>query len=187
MKKEPAEKACEICGTIFKTFQKQKAKYCSKKCSSKKYRLSHIEKCSRYHAEYRQRTKHLRWNKEKKRLAASPKAALYKKILSVIGRNVKKGRAWRGNKTFKMLGFSVEELIYRLKSTIPAGYTWQDFIEGKLHIDHEIPHASFNYGSPDDAEFKTCWSLNNLRLLQKELNIKWTKNYESLNGTYKNN
>lgn len=187
MKKEPIEKACEICGIIFKTLQKDKAKYCSKKCSSKKYRLVHKEKCSKYHAEYRKRTKHLRWGKEKKRLAASPKATLYKKILTIIGRNVKRGSAWHGNKTFKMLGFSVEELIDRLKSTIPAGHTWQDFIEGKLHIDHEIPHACFNYNSPDDAEFKKCWALNNLRLLQKELNIKWTKNYESLIGINKNN
>ena len=75
--------------------------------------------------------------------------------------NIKReGKSWR-----KLLDYSAEELINRLNDTIPEGYTWNDFLEGKLDIDHIKPVMLFNFNSPNDNEFKKCWSLNNLRLL----------------------
>jgi hypothetical protein len=46
--------------------------------------------------------------------------------------------------------------------------------EGKLkwHIDHIIPHSSFEYTSMNDESFKKCWSLENLRPLEAVENIK---------------
>jgi hypothetical protein len=38
------------------------------------------------------------------------------------------------------------------------------------HIDHIIPKSAFAYESPDDPEFKACWTLTNLRPLWKKAN-----------------
>ncbi len=59
----------------------------------------------------------------------------------------------------------------RLQSTIPEGYTWQDFLDGKLHIDHIIPVNVHNFSSPEHLDFKRCWALDNLQLLQAKQNI----------------
>jgi hypothetical protein len=64
-----------------------------------------------------------------------------------------------------ILGYSWAQLESKLKGTIPAGYTWQDFLDGKLHIDHKKPIASFNWLSVEDADFKECWGIGNLQLL----------------------
>lgn len=73
----------------------------------------------------------------------------------------KNGRHWED-----LVGYKLNDLIKRLKGTIPDGYTWKDVLNGRLHIDHIIPRALFNV-----KEFKQCWSLCNLQLLTKEDNI----------------
>jgi hypothetical protein len=65
----------------------------------------------------------------------------------------------------KLVGYDAATLIQHLKKTMPEGYTWADYGKEKLHIDHIVPVAAFNFSSPDDIDFKKCWSLNNLRLL----------------------
>ena len=54
---------------------------------------------------------------------------------------------------------------------MPKGYIWQDYLEGKLHIDHIIPIDVFNFDSPEQIAFKKCWGLKNLRLLSARENI----------------
>ena len=34
---------------------------------------------------------------------------------------------------------------------------------GEWHIDHIVPVSSFTITSADDADFKACWALTNLR------------------------
>lgn len=43
---------------------------------------------------------------------------------------------------------------------------------GRWHIDHIRPKSSFTYTSEDDAEFRDCWSLTNLRPLWAKDNVK---------------
>jgi len=78
----------------------------------------------------------------------------------------KNGRHWED-----LIGYSLNKLIKHLKKTIPKGYTWQDFMKGKLHIDHIIPISAFNFTKPEHVDFKRCWSLNNLRLLTAKENL----------------
>lgn len=64
-----------------------------------------------------------------------------------------------------LLGYTLSELIDHLMTTMPSGYTWQDFVDAKLEIDHIRPISSFRFESAECAEFRECWSLSNLQLL----------------------
>jgi len=70
-----------------------------------------------------------------------------------------------------IVGYTIENLIKRLKSTMPKGYTWQDYLESKLHIDHIIPISVFNFTRLEHTDFKRCWALSNLRLLPAKDNL----------------
>jgi hypothetical protein len=48
---------------------------------------------------------------------------------------------------------------------MPPGYTWNDFLLGRPHIDHIIPLRAFNFTPEKDYVFKLGWTLSNLRLL----------------------
>ena len=89
-----------------------------------------------------------------------------RKALQRVGGS-KNGMHWE-----KMVGYTRHELEQRLIDTMPIGYDWNDFISGKLHIDHKRPKSLFEYTTHESIEFKKCWALSNLQLLTKEENIK---------------
>ena len=78
----------------------------------------------------------------------------------------KNGRHWE-----TLVGYTLDDLVKRLKKTMPEGYGWQDYLKGKLHIDHIIPVSVFNFDKPEDIDFQNCWALNNLQLLSARENI----------------
>ena len=78
----------------------------------------------------------------------------------------KNGRHWE-----TLVGYTLDDLVKRLKKTMPEGYGWQDYLKGKLHIDHIIPVSVFNFDKPEDIDFQNCWALNNLQLLPARENI----------------
>jgi excisionase family DNA binding protein len=81
-------------------------------------------------------------------------------------------RNMRGGHWEKVVGYDLDTLKRRLKSTIPKGCTWEDFINGWLQIDHIIPGCAFNIEDRDSFDFWRSWELKNLRLLPKEENLK---------------
>jgi hypothetical protein len=86
-------------------------------------------------------------------------------------RTSKNGSSWK-----QLVPYTVEELRHRLLCTMPDGYTWGDFITGKLHIDHIIPKSVFHYSSASDWDFRRCWALDNLQLLPALDNINKSDN-----------
>ena len=66
-----------------------------------------------------------------------------------------------------------KELMKHIEGLFDLGMSWENY--GKWHIDHIIPIAAFSYTSTHDAEFKKCWSINNLRPL-------WAKENQSKNS-----
>jgi len=85
----------------------------------------------------------------------------------------KKGRHWED-----LVGYNINDLIKRLKKTIPSGYSWDDFIKGitDLQIDHIVPIKAHNFNTYTDTDFKRCWALKNLQLLPaKKNNAKGSK------------
>ena len=86
-------------------------------------------------------------------------------ILKALKSN-KNGRHWEN-----LVGYTLNDLIKRLKQTMPEGYNWNDFLKGRLHIDHIMPKSVFNYNMPEHPDFKNCWALSNLQLLPAKDNI----------------
>lgn len=101
---------------------------------------------------------------------------LNSRMSSLIGYSLKgnkAGRTWES-----IVNYTLEDLKNHLEKTMPEGYTWQDYMEGRLQIDHKIPTRAFVFRYPEDEEFKQCWALENLRLLPARKNLIKNSNIE---------
>ncbi len=89
-----------------------------------------------------------------------------------INRGVFLSLKWIFNKkisAFEYLDFSITDLMQHLESKFTEDVTWDNLKE--WHIDHIVPKSVFEFSSPDDREFKLCWSLRNLQPLLVENNV----------------
>jgi len=161
---EPIKTSCDQCGKeILRSRFKVRAydhHFCSRACKGK------------WHSEKICGDKSYQWSGgdevSRKRFASKPKSRINARMASAMGvslKGQKKGRSWE-----KLAGYSCDELMVRLKKTMPKGYTWDDFMNGGLEIDHIIPQAAFNISSDKDLDFKRCWDIKNLQLLPKRKN-----------------
>lgn len=135
----------------------------------KGYRECNPEKERKRNRQYRENNREKINNYEKNRRKTDLKYNLNCRIKLGIYESLqgnKAGRHWED-----LIGYTLEDLIKRLKKTMPKGYTWQDFLNGKLHIDHKIPKKAFNFTKPEHPDFRRCWALKNLQLLPVEENL----------------
>jgi 5-methylcytosine-specific restriction endonuclease McrA len=88
---------------------------------------------------------------------------LTKRMYSIIRQAILKNKSGWNWESY--VGYTTQELINHLKTTLPEGYSWNDYLEGKLELDHIIPISAFDFSKPTDYEFQECWDLNNLRLI----------------------
>lgn len=105
----------------------------------------------------------------RERRARSPKRRLHERISARVRQSLrgdKYRRSWEA-----LVGYTLAELHWHLDRTMPAGFTWDDFAAGDLHVDHIIPVAAFNFTKAEDIDFKRCWALSNLRLLPAQENL----------------
>ena len=93
---------------------------------------------------------------------------LTKRMYSIIRQCVLKNKS--GWKWENYVSYTLRDLVSRLKNILPEGYIWQDYLEGKLEIDHILPISAFNYSEPNNYEFQECWALENLRLITPKEN-----------------
>ena len=70
-------------------------------------------------------------------------------------------RNGKSNKVEFLLGYTIADLRTHIERQFTKKMTWDKFINGEIHIDHVLPKASFDLSDPE--EWKTCWSLPNLR------------------------
>ncbi len=83
-----------------------------------------------------------------------------------LKRGAKNGRKWE-----VLVGYTVEQLRQHLEKQFTKEMSWDNY-GSYWWIDHIIPIKAFNFETPDDYDFKRCWSLKNLRPLEKIANIK---------------
>jgi hypothetical protein len=103
-----------------------------------------------------------------KKYHSDKKFSLTKRLYSLIRQSIlknKSGWIWE-----KYVGYTLKDLVTHLKTTLPIGYTWNDYLNGKLELDHIMPVSAFDYESPNDYEFQECWRLENLRLVTPKEN-----------------
>jgi len=157
-------------------YQKQWYKNNSEKVKRnvEKWQENNPEKVKRYkeqwrkeNSEYGKQWMNLKYKTDLKFiLNAKMKSMIYKSL-----KGNKAGKYWES-----LVGYKLIDLIKHLKKTIPKGCIWQDYLNGKLQIDHIIPISAFNFTKVEHPDFKRCWSLDNLRLLPaKENMIKGSK------------
>lgn len=109
-------------------------------------------------------------NKDKRKILNREYHVKYfKKIGHAILKSLKGNK--NGHHWETLVNFTLNDLIKHLKETMPNGYSWEDYLNGKLHLDHILPIRLFQYNTPDDEEFKQCWSLYNLQLLPAKENL----------------
>jgi len=169
----------------FDNKEKMRQYYIENKEKRKQYLIKNKDKILKQHKEYRGnnpemiRKCHKNWAKNNRLYEVKRRKINLKLNLNYkMGKNI--GKALKGNKAGRtwesLTGYTLNNLIKRLKKTITEGYTWKDFLSGELHIDHIIPMDAFNFTRPEHTDFKRCWALENLRLLPaKENRIKHTK------------
>ena len=140
----------------------------------KKYCLENKDRLAKRHKEYcfenkeklmKQRNEHGRAKRK-----VNLRFNLNGKISSHISRALKSNKAGRHWET--LVGYTVNELKTHLEKTMPNGYCWNDYLQGKLHVDHIMPKSIFNYTKPEHPDFKRCWALENLQLLSAHENLK---------------
>jgi hypothetical protein len=125
----------------------------------------------------------LRWQRENPERVRAIRKRVYEKVKNntdfmlnarmrgAIWRSLKKRGAKKSQRWEFMVGYTVKQLQTHLEKQFTPEMTWEN--HGTYwHIDHKIPIAAFNFTSSADIDFQKCWSLNNLRPLEKIHNIK---------------
>lgn len=128
-------------------------------------------------------------NKEKVRARATKYTAERRKkdgvfrfrgaVSRLVGSLLKKKESSKSGKSFfDAIGYTADDLYAHIEKQFLAGMSWENY--GSWHLDHIIPNSDFKYSSMSDSEFKSCWSLANLRPLWAEDNLKKSNKITSL-------
>lgn len=64
---------------------------------------------------------------------------------------------------YELVGYTIADLRAHLERQFTKGMTWEEFLAGRIHIDHIVPRSSFDLSDP--SNIKACWCLSNLRPL----------------------
>jgi len=137
------------------------------------HKQEHKDEMNKYSRQWRknnpEKVKETRRKYYTKKYKLNYKFRLSVKMCSSIKKTLKGNKA--GRHWENLVGYTLNDLIKRLKKTIPKGYNWNDYLEGKLHIDHIIPISVFNFDCSENPDFKNCWALSNLQLLPAKENL----------------
>lgn len=140
----------------YKLWAKDKNDYLKEKHT--KWREDNKEHVNKYKRDY-----------ERKRRAEDPKYRLGIRTRTAVWQLLKERGIKKTNKTFVLLGYTIEELMIHLEKQFTDGMSWDNY--GEWHVDHKKPMALFEFISTDDEGFKACWKLENLQPLWRKDNL----------------
>jgi hypothetical protein len=103
----------------------------------------------------------------KMRYHSCAKFRLRMAISAAVAQSIETGKSGASWET--LVGYTAKELMAHLERQFTKGMSWRN--RSLWHIDHIIPVASFDFSSPEDAEFKACWALYNLRPIWAKENL----------------
>ena len=201
-KRKILHKKCIICGNYFNPRDKH-IMCCSKECSeinklntrksyykknkeilrkkNNKWRLKNIEYIKSYCKEYNIKNRKIITEKFMKRINSDVAFKLRYKISGGIYNSLKKTKATKNFKTFKLLEYTSKDIKLHLESMFLKGMSWGNY-GSKWHIDHIKPVAAFKLikedGELDLEQIKLCWALDNLQPLWAKENISKGSWYE---------
>lgn len=112
------------------------------------------------------------WRLASRRRVSTPQGRIDRTISCSISAALsssggKGGRSWQ-----QLVGYTLDELIAHLEHHFLPGMTWDNYGIHGWHVDHVIPKSMFKYESPNDDDFRKCWSLENLQPLWAEDNLR---------------
>ena len=87
-------------------------------------------------------------------------------IYNALHKN-KAGRRWKD-----LVDFTLEQLKRRIEKQFTEDMSWNRYMKGEIQLDHKIPIAAFHFETPEDIDFKKCWSLENLQPMWAVENMK---------------
>lgn len=142
------------------------------------------EKILEYHKNWRSSNKdysEYKKNYNKKLKKESPQYKISSNLRTSLWESLKERNIKKSENTFKLLGYSLNDLIVHLENLFHDGMSWENY--GEWHLDHIIPISKFNFSTTKCQDFLECWSLQNLQPLWKKDNL--SKNNRIISHQYK--
>lgn len=148
-----------------------------KRLQDKEYRKTHKEQIKQYQIDNADRIK--AYNKQRYRNNKIGKL-ISNAMCSALKGN-KAGQHWED-----LVPYTLEQLRTHLESQFTPKMNWNNYGD-YWEVDHIIPQNVFNYTTHQDRDFQICWSLANLRPLEKCLNRQRSKDGSDIPIEIKNN
>ena len=140
-----------------------------------KNHLEHIRNIKReYNKNHLEHTNYIRREYDKNRRKKDPKYRLNQNMSCEIYKALKGKKA--GKQWKDLTGYTTKDLKEHLEKQFTPEMNWENH-GSYWHVDHIKPKSLFKYNSPDDPEFKQCWSLENLQPLESIENLKKSNHY----------
>lgn len=136
---------------------------------SKEWRTRNKDKIAKYLQKNKKRINEKRAEYDRKKREDEPKERIKNTISQLIYysiKNNKNGYHWEN-----LVGYNLENLMRHLERQFAPDMSWNNY-GSYWHIDHIIPISVFNFDNYSHIDFRKCWTLSNLRPLEKIQNIK---------------
>ena len=172
-RKENPDKVKESSRRTMRKLREDPAVRDRQRIASRAYRHSHLAQCRERDRQYARAHPAKMAAKQRRRRAGNPAVAIAMSMSNGMWRSLGDGKA--GRHWEDLVPYTVAELSAHLEAQFGPGMTWEN--RGKWHIDHIRPVCSFKFTTPDDAGFKACWALSNLRPM-------WARENQRKNGKW---
>ena len=143
-----------------------KVKYADKR---KQYLEANKKQILEYAARYAAANKEIINIKRKQRRLKDPNYRLACSLRGRVFHALTAQRVSKTNKTFELLGCTIEEARQHIEKQFVEGMSWKNYALDTWHIDHIIPVNTFDLTK--EEEQKKCFHYTNLRPLVAKKNL----------------